>query len=88
MQSIYSLPSLLNPFWPGEVADRVLSMDQIELCNDSICHCLSPDRTRHKVNDPKVDYCGDLGEGKVGHEPRLEPYWTVLVIDPLSTMWV
>ena len=31
-----------------------------------ICHCLTPDKTRHKVNDPKVDYCGDLGEGREG----------------------
>ena len=38
-----------------------------------ICLCLPPDRTWHKVNDPKVDYSGDLGEGKVRHEPRLKP---------------
>ena len=47
-----------------------------------ICLCLSPDMTWHKVNDLKVDYSGDLGEGKVGHEPRLELCKTVLVIDP------
>ena len=47
--------------------------------NESICH---------KVNDPKADYSGDLGEGKVGHEPRLEPCWSMLLIDPLSAMWV
>ena len=29
-----------------------------------ICPCLPPDRTRHKVNDPKVDYSVGLGEGK------------------------
>ena len=51
-----------------------------------ICHCLPPDRTRHKVNDPKVDYSGDLGEEKVGQKPRLEPRRTVLFIDPLSVM--
>ena len=27
----------------------------------------------HKVNDPKADYSGDLGEEKVENEPRLEP---------------
>ena len=32
-----------------------------------ICLCLLPDRTWHKVNDPKVDYREDLGEGKVEH---------------------
>ena len=32
MQSTTSLPSLSGPLWPGVVAaDRVLSMDQIEL---------------------------------------------------------
>ena len=30
---------------------------------------------------------GFRGGKKVGHEPRLEPCWTVLVIDPLSAMW-
>ena len=52
-----------------------------------ICLCLLPERTWHKVNDPKVDYIGDLGEGKIGHETRLEPCWTMLVIGPLSAMW-
>ena len=52
-----------------------------------ICLCLPPDRTWHKVNDPKVDYSGDLGEVMVGHEPRLEPCWTMLVIGPLCAMW-
>ena len=37
-----------------------------------ICHTLPPDRTWHKVNDPKVDYSGGLGEGKFGPEPKLE----------------
>ena len=49
-----------------------------------ICCCLPPDRTRYKVND----YSWDLGKGNVGHEPRLESCWSVLVIDPLSAMWV
>ena len=31
---------------------------------NKIFHYLPPDRTRHKVNDPKVDYSGDLGEGR------------------------
>ena len=41
-----------------------------------VCLCLPPDRTWHKVSDPKVDYNGDLGEGKVGHEPWLELCWS------------
>ena len=45
------------------------------------------DRTLHKVNDPKADYSGDLEEGKDGHEPRVEPCWSVLLINPLSAMW-
>ena len=52
-----------------------------------ICLCLQPDRTWHKINDPKVDYSGDLGEGKIGQEPRLESFWTMLVIGQLSAMW-
>ena len=55
--------------------------------NKLIFHCLPPDRTRHKVNHPRADYSGDLGEGKVEHELRLEPGWSVLIIDPLGTMW-
>ena len=51
---------------------------------DFICFCLPPG---HNVNDPKVDYSGDLGEGKVGHEPRLKPCWSMLVIGLLSAMW-
>ena len=47
-----------------------------------------PDRTWHKVNDLKVDYSGGLGEGKVGHEPRLLPFWTLPLIGSLSEMWV
>ena len=35
-----------------------------------ICHYLPPDRTWHKVNDPKVDYSGGLGEGWARAEPR------------------
>ena len=54
----------------------------------NICLCLPPDSTWPKVNDPKVDYNGDLGEGKVGNEPMLEPCWTLLVIGLLSAMWV
>ena len=67
---------------------------KLDLCpvthpKDSACsRYLSspPDRTWHKVNDPKVDYSGDLGEWKVGHEPRVEPYWTMLVIGTQCTM--
>ena len=36
--------------------------------------------------DPKVDYSEDLGDEKVGHEPRLKSCWTMLIIGPLSTM--
>ena len=61
-----------------------LSMDCVLVY---IYHCLLPDRTRDKVDDPKVDYSGDLGERRIGHEPRLEPCWTMLVLDPLSAMW-
>ena len=53
-----------------------------------ICVCLPPDRTWHKVYNPMVDYSGDLGEGKVVYEPRLEPCRSMLLIDPLSAMWV
>ena len=51
-----------------------------------ICRCLPPDWIWHKVNDPKGDCSGDLGEGKVGHQPMLEPCWSMLLIDPLSAM--
>ena len=46
------------------------------------CLSLPPDKTWDEVNDPKVDYSGDLGQGKVGHKPRLKPCMTMLVIDP------
>ena len=52
-----------------------------------ICYWFPPDRTWHKVNDPKADYSGDLGEWMVGHEPRLEPCWSMLLIVPLTAMW-
>ena len=29
-----------------------------------ICRCLPSDRTRHKVNDAKADYSGDLGSAR------------------------
>ena len=32
----------------------------------NICLCLQPDRTWPKVNDPKVDYSGDLGSNPAG----------------------
>ena len=41
----------------------------------------------HKVNDPQADYSEDLGVGNVGHEPRFEPCWSMLLINPLSAMW-
>ena len=37
--------------------------------------------------DPSVNYSGELGEGKFGHEPQLKPCWTMLVISPLNAMW-
>ena len=49
-----------------------------------ICRCLPPGWTWHKVKSPNAD----KGEGKAGNEPRLEPCWSVLLIDPLSAMWV
>ena len=53
----------------------------------NICLYLQPDRTWDKVNDQKFEYSGDLEEGKVGHELRLEPCLTMLVIGPLYAMW-
>ena len=52
----------------------------------NICLCLPPDRTWHKVMTRRSIIEG-LGEGKVGHEPRLEPCWSLLVIGLLSAMW-
>ena len=46
---------------------------RINLIINDIHRCLPPDGTLLKVIEPKVDYSGDLREGKVGHEPRLEP---------------
>ena len=40
-----------------------------------ICLYLPPDRTWHKVNDPKVDYSGDLGEGMSGMSQGSSPAW-------------
>ena len=40
-----------------------------------ICRCLPRDRTRHKVNEPKVNSKWGLGEEQTRHEPRLEPSW-------------
>ena len=38
-----------------------------------ICLCLQSDWSWHKDNDPKVNYSGGVGEGKVGHKPKLNP---------------
>ena len=43
------------------------------VCMCDICCCIPPDRTRHKVNDSKADYSGDLEEAKVGHKPNSNP---------------
>ena len=32
-------------------------------------------------------FCGDLGNGKVGHKPRLVPCWTMKVIGSFVAMW-
>ena len=66
----------------------VCTLPQAHLVMDVICRCLPPDRTWHKVINPKADYSVDLEEWKVGHEPGLEPCWSLLLIDPLSAMWV
>ena len=60
---------------------RVPSTGQIDLLlkMHDICHCLPPDRTWHKVNDPKVDYGGDLGRGMWGTSRGSSPaglYWS------------
>ena len=47
-----------------------------------ICRSLPPDRTWHKVG-----LKWGLGEGKVGHEQKLEPCGSVLLIEPLNVMW-
>ena len=64
-----------------------LGQSQQQINAVDIWHCLPTDRTWHKLNDPKVDYSGNLGEEKVEHEPKLEPCLTMLVISPLSAMW-
>ena len=45
-----------------------------------ICLSLPLDMIKYKVNDPKVEYSGGLRERNVGHEPRLEPCLTLLLI--------
>ena len=40
-------------------------------CGGDVCLCLPPDRTWHKVF-----FMVRCREGDVGHEPRLEPFWT------------
>ena len=62
---------------PLELRLRVRILKNRNTGRAGICHCLPPDRTWRKVNDPKVDYSGGLGERKVGHEPRLEPCLTM-----------
>ena len=47
---------------PAEAGGLTASSLPLLDCAD-ICHCLPPDRTRHKVNVSKVDYSGDLGKG-------------------------
>ena len=81
-RTTHSLPSLQGPSWFRLVApDRTLCMGQIEC----ICRCLSPDRTWHKVNDPKVDlkwgFRGVEGRARAGARNLLvcgpdEPSWS------------
>ena len=47
---------------------------------------INQDLTRGQWPESRL-YWG-FGEGKVGLEPRLEPWWTMLVIRPLNAMWV
>ena len=79
-----SMGSVLGPifsnFYMSDLQNRML--------NKYICHCHQTDRTWNKVNDPKVDYSGDLRERKVEHEPRLEPSRFMLVINPLSAIGI
>ena len=78
-------------FFPNEESSAVMPFSRVLISTlkyECICHCLPPDRTRHKVNEPKADYRGDLGERKVGHKPRLEPCWSVQLIDPLGAMFI
>ena len=39
--------------------------------------CLPPERSWHKVNNPKVGFKCRLEEGKFEHEPMFEPCWTL-----------
>ena len=54
--------------------------EKINYIISGICLCLSPDRTWHKVNDPKVGLKWELWEREV------ERCWTLLVIGSLSAM--
>ena len=38
--------------------------------------------------DTNSFYSGNLGEGKFGHELKLMPCWTMLVIGSLGAMWI
>ena len=72
----------------SRVQHKTASNGKTPLLGHDIGLCLLPDRTWHKGNDTKVDYSGDFGEGKDGNELKLELYWTMLLIGPLSGMWV
>ena len=52
-----------------------------------ISQCLPPDTAWHKVKSPKADYSGDLGEGKIRNEPKLETCWSMLLFGSLSAIW-
>ena len=66
---------------------KPISMDGLYNTTKRLCLSLPLDRTWQKVNDPKLGLKWRLGEGKVGHGPRHEPCWTLLVIGSISVMW-
>ena len=57
---------------PAMIPDNLLSSHR--KCPD-IHPCLPPDRTWHKVDDPKVNYSGDLEEGKLDMSQGSSPAW-------------
>ena len=62
--SISSLPLLFDG--PTKKPGRKAHSKLMLLTLSDICLCLPTERTRHKVNDTKVDYSGGLGEGRSG----------------------
>ena len=56
-----------------------------------VCHCLLPNRSWHKVNDPNVDYSGGWGKGRSGLSRDSNPAWLCCSSSPtwrwLSQSW-